>query len=313
MIELTNVTKRFGQKVAVNGVSFEVQKGEIVGFLGPNGAGKTTTMRVITGFFPPTEGTVKVAGIDVVGDPVHSKEKIGYMPENVPLYKELQVYEYLRFIAEIKGVPKDQIEARINKAMEEAGAADIRNMIIGKLSKGYRQRVGLAQAILNDPEVLILDEPTVGLDPKQIKEIRNLIKKMKGERTIILSTHILPEVNMTCDRVIVINEGQIVAQDKVENLTKTFQKSGRIYVQVEAPKAQFEQEIEKIRGVTKVTEAEKIEEGAYAFNIDTEEGADLRKEVVNKIVKKDWGLLELKKVDLTLEEVFLKLVTKEVM
>ncbi len=313
MIELTNVTKRFGQKVAVDGVSFEVQKGEIVGFLGPNGAGKTTTMRVITGFFPPTEGKVKVAGIDVVSDPVHAKEKIGYMPENVPLYKELQVHEYLQFIAEIKGVPKDKIEARINKAMEEAGAAEVRNMIIGKLSKGYRQRVGLAQAILNDPEVLILDEPTVGLDPKQIKEIRNLIKNMKGERTIILSTHILPEVNMTCDRVVVINEGKIVAQDKVENLTKTFQKSGRIYVQVEAPKAQFEQEIEKIRGVTKVTEAEKIEEGAYAYNIDTEEGADLRKEVVNKIVKKDWGLLELKKVDLTLEEVFLKLVTKEVM
>jgi len=312
MIELQNVIKRFGTKTAVNDVSFEVRKGEIVGFLGPNGAGKTTTMRIITGFFPPTEGKVKVAGNDVVNEPVKAKEKIGYMPENVPLYKELQVEEYLKFIAEIKGVQKDMVATRVTKAMEESGTANVRKMIIGKLSKGYRQRVGLAQAILNDPEVLILDEPTVGLDPKQIKEIRNLIKNMKGERTIILSTHILPEVNMTCDRVIVINEGQIVAQDRVENLTKTFQKSGRIYVQVEAPKAQFEQEIEKINGVTSITEAEKLESGVYSYNIDTEEGADLRKEIVNRIVKKDWGLLELKKVDLTLEEVFLKLVTKEV-
>lgn len=220
MIELKNVTKKFGNKTAVDEISFKIEKGDIVGFLGPNAAGKTTTMRIITGFFPPTSGQVKIAGYDISKDSIAVKEKIGYMPENVPLYKELTVYSYLKFIAEIKGVPKDKIESRIEKAMKEVGISQVKNTIIGKLSKGFRQRVGLAQAIINDPEILILDEPTVGLDPVQIKEIRSLIKNMKGERTIILSTHILPEVSMTCDKVIIINEGKIIAQEDVKNFRR---------------------------------------------------------------------------------------------
>ncbi len=310
MIELKNVTKRFGNKIAVDSISFKVEKGDIIGFLGPNAAGKTTTMRIITGFFPPTEGSVKIAGYDIAKDPLLTKEKIGYMPENVPLYKELTVYSYLKFIAEIKGVPKSKIESRIEKAMEEVGITKVKNTIIGKLSKGFRQRVGLAQAIINDPEILILDEPTVGLDPVQIIEIRNLIKNMKGERTIILSTHILPEVSMTCDKVIIINEGKIITQEEVKNLTKTSQKGAKIYLEVEAPKTQFINEINKIKGVSETQEVNKIEEGIYSYSLSIEDSKNI-KDIVNKIVKNDWGLLELRKQQVTLEDVFLKLVTKE--
>lgn len=311
MIEIKNVTKRFGSRIAVDSISFEVKKGEIVGFLGPNGAGKTTTMRIITGFFPPNEGIVKVAGFDVTEQPLKAKEKIGYMPENVPLYKELDVYSYLHFIAEIKGVPKDKIESRVAKAMEEAGIKEVKNRIIGKLSKGFRQRVGIAQAIINDPEVLILDEPTVGLDPKQIIEIRNMIKNMKGDRTIILSTHILPEVSMTCDKVIVINEGKIVAQGDVDSLTEKSRNATRIFVEVDAARADFIPEIKKIKGVTDVVELEKTSSDTYTYNIDIEEGKKVTKDIVNRIVKNDWELIELKRPQVSLEDVFLKLVTKE--
>lgn len=311
MIELKNVTKRFGNRVAVDSISFEVQKGEIVGFLGPNGAGKTTTMRIITGFFQPTEGQVKIAGYDIVENPMKAKEKIGYMPENVPLYKEMEVFSYLRFIAEIKGVPKEKIDSHVTRVMEEVGILHVKNRIIGKLSKGYRQRVGLAQAIINDPEILILDEPTIGLDPKQIREIRDLIKNMKGERTIILSTHILPEVSMTCDKVIVINEGKIVAQGDVETLTEKSKSASRIFIEVDAPKSDFISEIQKIKGVTGIEEVEKTSYDTYKFNIDIEEGKKVTKDIVSKIVKNDWELIELKRPQVTLEDVFLKLVTKE--
>jgi len=310
MIELKDVTKKFGTKTAVDGISFKIEKGDIVGFLGPNAAGKTTTMRIITGFFPPTSGQVKIAGYDISKDSIAVKEKIGYMPENVPLYKELTVYSYLKFIAEIKGVPKDKIESRIEKAMKEVGISQVKNTIIGKLSKGFKQRVGLAQAIINDPEILILDEPTVGLDPVQIKEIRSLIKNMKGERTIILSTHILPEVSMTCDKVIIINEGKIIAQEDVKNLTNVSQKGAQIYVEVEAPKSQFISEIKKLKAVENIEEKEKISEGIYSYNLTISEQKDI-KDIVNKIVKNDWGLLELRRQQVTLEDVFLKLVTKE--
>jgi len=310
MIELKDVTKKFGTKIAVDGISFKIEKGDIVGFLGPNAAGKTTTMRIITGFFPPTSGQVKIAGYDISKDSIAVKEKIGYMPENVPLYKELTVYSYLKFIAEIKGVPKDKIESRIEKAMKEVGISQVKNTIIGKLSKGFKQRVGLAQAIINDPEILILDEPTVGLDPVQIKEIRSLIKNMKGERTIILSTHILPEVSMTCDKVIIINEGKIIAQEDVKNLTNVSQKGAQIYVEVEAPKSQFISEIKKLKAVENIEEKEKISEGIYSYNLTISEQKDI-KDIVNKIVKNDWGLLELRRQQVTLEDVFLKLVTKE--
>jgi ABC-2 type transport system ATP-binding protein len=311
MIELKNVTKKFGNTPVVDGISFEVKKGEIIGFLGPNGAGKTTTMRMITGFFPPTSGAIKVAGFDTAEKPLEAKAKIGYMPENVPLYKELDVHSYLRFVAEVKGVPKGKIESSITKAMEESGITGVRDKVIGKLSKGFRQRVGIAQAIINDPEVLILDEPTVGLDPKQIKEIRELIKKMKGDRTIILSTHILPEVSMTCDKVIVINQGKIIAEGDVETLTRGTGSASRIYVEVDAPKDRFISEMKKIRSVSDVTVVEKSEGGVSAFNIDMEEGKNAAKDIVAKIAKNDWELLEFKKPQATLEEVFLKLVTKE--
>lgn len=311
MIELKNVTKKFGAAPVVDGLSFEVKKGEIIGFLGPNGAGKTTTMRMITGFFPPTSGTVKVAGFDVAEKPLEAKEKIGYMPENVPLYKEMDVLSYLRFVAEVKGVKKEKIGSSMTKAMEEAGITGVKDRIIGRLSKGYRQRVGIAQAIINDPEVLILDEPTVGLDPKQIKEIRELVKKMKGDRTIILSTHILPEVSMTCDKVIVINQGKIIAEGDVETLTRGTGSASRIYVEVDAPASQFVQEMKKIKNVTGVLPAGKTDAKTNAFNIDMEEGKNAAKDIIAKISKNDWELLEFRKPQATLEEVFLKLVTKE--
>ena len=311
MITLKNVTKKFGSTVAVDNVSFEVNKGEIVGFLGPNGAGKTTTMRIITGYFPPTEGEVSVAGFDMAKNPIPAKEKIGYMPENVPLYKEMEVYPYLKFIAEIKGIPKDKIEPGVAKAMEEAAITGVKNKIIGKLSKGYRQRVGIAQAILNDPDVLVLDEPTVGLDPKQIREIRELIKNMKGERTIILSTHILPEVSMTCDKVIVINDGTIIAQDEVKNLTGKTQKSSKVSLTVDAPKTQFMSEMKKIKGVAEVAEEAKLDTSVYSYIIGTEEGKSVNRDIISKIVKNNWELIELKKQQFTLEDVFLKLVTRE--
>jgi len=311
MIELLNVSKRFGGKTVVDDVTFTVNKGEIIGFLGPNGAGKTTTMRMITGFFPPSTGTVKVAGYDITKEPIKVKEQIGYMPENVPLYKELSVADYLKFIADIKGVAKSGKKGAIERVMEETGLADVKNSIIGKLSKGYKQRVGLAQAILNDPKVLILDEPTSGLDPKQIKEIRTLIKKMSGDRTIILSTHILPEVSVTCDKVIVINEGRIIAQDNVADLEKTFNKGARIHLEVEAPKGEFIKEMLAIKGVSSAEEKDEIEPGIYTYTIDTQEGADLRREIVQRIARNKWALLELKRQQLTLEDVFLKLVTRE--
>jgi ABC-2 type transport system ATP-binding protein len=219
MIEVEGLTKRYGDVTAVENVSFRVNKGEIVGFLGPNGAGKTTTMRIITGYLPATRGTVSVAGFDVFRDGMKAKKKIGYLPEHPPVYTDMSVESYLQFVAKIKGVPRGQRSTAIRGVMERCGIADVRETIIGKLSKGYKQRVGLAQAMVHDPEVLILDEPTIGLDPKQIIEIRQLIKSLAGDHTIILSTHILPEVSMICERVLIIDQGRIVADDTLEKLT----------------------------------------------------------------------------------------------
>ncbi len=308
MIELRNVTKRFGERSVVKNVSFTVNRGEIVGFLGPNGAGKTTTMRIITGFFPPSEGSVVVAGFDVAKDPIKAKEKIGYMPENVPLYRDMTVSEYLCFVGEAKGMKKTDIPGAVERVLNESGTTEVRDKIIGKLSKGYKQRVGIAQAIINDPEVLVLDEPTSGLDPKQIREIRTLIKNMKGERTIILSTHILPEVSMTCDKVIVINKGEIIAQDKVADLEKTFSKGVRIKVETDAPPDEFLSAVKKLSGVA---EAKPDETCSRNYDIDLHEGEDIRPEIAKLIVKNKWGLYSMSRQSLSLEDVFLKLVTKE--
>jgi ABC-2 type transport system ATP-binding protein len=219
MIEVEGLTKRYGDFTAIENISFRVEKGEIVAFLGPNGAGKTTTMRVITGFLPATEGTVAVAGFDIFQKPMEVKKRIGYLPEHPPVYNDMTVGEYLRFVAKIKGVPRSDRESAMDRVLQRCGLKDVTETIIGKLSKGYKQRVGLAQAMIHDPAVLILDEPTIGLDPKQIIEIRELIKSLAGEHTIILSTHILQEVSMICQRVLIIHQGRIVADDSLENLT----------------------------------------------------------------------------------------------
>lgn len=239
MIEVNNLTKRYGTLTAVDRVSFTVEKGEILGFLGPNGAGKTTTMRIITGYMPPGEGSAKIAGFDVVDHPLEVKRRIGYMPETPPLYVDMTVDEYLAFCSRLKQIPGSQVRMRIRRVCEKVDILDVRTKVIKTLSKGYRQRVGLAQALIHDPEVLILDEPTLGLDPIQIREVRELIKSLAGEHTIILSTHILPEVSMTCDRVVIINKGRLIAQDTPEGLTRSMRGSEKLTVVVEGPGPRF--------------------------------------------------------------------------
>ena len=252
MIEVQHLTKRYGPTTAVDDVSFRVERGEVLGFLGPNGAGKTTTMRVLTGYMPPTEGKAIVAGYDVMAQPIEAKRRTGYLPETPPLYPEMTVRDYLSFVAKIKGVPRAERKSRVNGAMERTRIADMANRHCAKLSKGYRQRVGLAQAIMHNPDVLILDEPTAGLDPKQINETRQLIKDLGGDHTVILSTHILPEVSQTCHRVVIINKGRVVAIDTPENLTARLRGSETMFVQVDAAGADVRSALEAIPGVTQV-------------------------------------------------------------
>src|SRR5512135_872664 len=257
MIKVEGLTKRYARNVAVDNISFEVEKGQIVGFLGPNGAGKTTTMRMLTCFMPPTEGTAQVAGFDVTENPMEVKRRIGYLPESPPVYPEMEVIEYLDFVGRIKGVPKANLRSRIDEVMQKTAITDVRNKIIGKLSKGYRQRVGLAQAIIHNPDVLILDEPTAGLDPKQINETRDLIKSLAGDHTIILSTHILPEVSQTCEQVIIINKGKIVATDSVSNLQQRARSGESVLVEVAARNGSLDPaavqcKLEQIAGVSRV-------------------------------------------------------------
>lgn len=312
MIEVQNVTKRYGQTLAVNDVSFRVEQGEIVGFLGPNAAGKTTTMRIITNYMPATSGTVKVAGYDVFDDSLEVKKRIGYLPENPPLYLDMNVEDYLRFAASIKGVKKNDIPKRIEKVIEQAALDGMRDRMIKKLSKGYRQRVGIAQALIHDPEVLILDEPTVGLDPKQIIEVRELIKSLGGERTIILSTHILPEVSMSTERVVIINKGQIVAEDTPSNLIASMKSGETIRVLVEAPFDEVREKLQNVSGVAAVTvEPEIQEEGITGLRVESNAGYDVRKDIASAIVQNNWGLLELSQLDMTLEDIFLELTTEE--
>lgn len=308
MIQVENLTKNFGPYQALKGVSFHVNKGEILGFLGPNGAGKTTTMRILTGFFPATSGSARIAGFDVFDDPFEVKKRIGYLPENVPLYRDMEVEDYLRFVAGVKGVPGDQVKQKVARAMEDVAVTHMKRKLIGELSKGYRQRVGLAQAIINDPEVLILDEPTVGLDPKQIIEIRKLIKEMAGNRTVILSTHILHEVSLICQRVVIINEGQVIAEDTPENLTSKVQKSPNLIVRVgeDAPAAKVKAELSRISGIRRVEEKE---DGS--FLVEMEAGEDPRKDISVAVVGKGWELLEVRQMDLSLEDIFIRLVNRD--
>jgi ABC-2 type transport system ATP-binding protein len=307
VIEVQHLTKRYGRVTAVDDVSFRVERGEILGFLGPNGAGKTTTMRILTGYMPATEGKAIVAGFDVFDQPIEAKRRTGYLPETPPLYPDMTVVEYLGFVAKIKGVPSGERTSRIKQVMERTRIADMANRQCAKLSKGYRQRVGLAQAILHNPDVLILDEPTAGLDPKQIIETRELIKELAGDHTIILSTHILPEVSQTCQRVVIINKGRVVAVDTPDNLTARLRGSETLYVQVDADAASV---LTHVPGVTRVVESERLN-GLVGYEVDSETGRDVRRDLARAVVTSGFGLLELRPMRISLEDVFLSLTTDE--
>ena len=310
MIEVEHLTKRYGPVTAVDDISFSVQRGEILGFLGPNGAGKTTTMRVLTGYMPPTDGKAVVAGYDVFEQPIEAKRRTGYLPETPPLYPDMTVRDYLSFVARIKGVPRAGRTARINEMMEKTRIADVADRHCGKLSKGYRQRVGLAQALMHNPDVLILDEPTAGLDPKQIIETRQLIKALAGDHTIILSTHILPEVSQTCQRVVIINRGRVVAVDTPDNLTSRLRGSETMYLQVDAAGADVASVLQRVSGVTRVAITD-TKQQIVGYEVDSETGRDVRRELAAAIVGRGWGLLEMRPMRLSLEEIFLHVTTEE--
>ncbi len=310
MIEVEGLTKRYGPAVAVSDISFQVERGEILGFLGPNGAGKTTTMRVITGFLTPTAGTVRVAGVDVAEKPLEAKRHLGYLPENPPVYPDMRVREYLTFVARIKGVPRNDIKRRVDEVAEKCSIADVQKKQIGKLSKGYRQRVGLAQALIHDPDVLVLDEPTAGLDPKQIIETRDLIRGLAGRHTIILSTHILPEVSKTCQRVLVINQGQVVAEGTPEELTRRLQGYETVLITAEGPAPEIMDRLQRVSGVNLV-EPREAADTRVTFEVHAEKGQDVRAELARAVVESGWKLLELKTSGLSLEDIFLKLTTKD--
>ena len=312
MIEVQHLTKRYGRVTAVDDLSFRVERGEILGFLGPNGAGKTTTMRILTGYMPASEGKAVVAGFDVFDQPIEAKRRIGYLPETPPLYPEMTVKEYLQFVAriKIKGVSSSERRSRVEQSMRETRIDDMANRHCGKLSKGYRQRVGLAQSILHNPEVLILDEPTAGLDPKQINETRQLIKEFSGTHTIILSTHILPEVSQTCDRVVIINKGRMVAVDTPGNLTARLRGSESIYAQVDAQGRDVSGALQTVPGVLGVSIVDR-HESAIGYEVGSEKGRDIRRDLVSAIVAQGWELLELRPSRMSLEEIFLSLTTEE--
>jgi ABC-2 type transport system ATP-binding protein len=310
MIEVQNLTKRYGPTLAVSDVTFEAQKGEILGFLGPNGAGKTTTMRVITGYLPPSEGRVRVAGYDVVEDPLEAKRRTGYLPETPPLYPDMTVTEYLAFVGRIKGIPRRELKSRLAEVSEKCAVTNVQNRQLGKLSKGYRQRVGLAQALIHNPEVLVLDEPTAGLDPKQIIETRELIKGLAGLHTVILSTHILPEAAKTCQRVVVINAGKIVAVGTPDELTRRLQGFETILLTVEGPAADVKEKLQRVEGVNQV-EPHDSADGRMAYEVHAEKGKDVRAELARAVVESHWKLWELKTSGLSLEDIFLQLTTKD--
>jgi len=311
LIEVQNLTKTFGDRIAVDHISFTVNKGEILGFLGPNGAGKTTTMRILTGFLPATSGTAKIGGFDVFDDSIEVRRRIGYLPETPPLYTDMKVGEYLDFVTRIKNVPAEKRASRIEDALEKTNITDKRDELIKRLSRGYKQRVGIAQALVHDPDVIILDEPTVGLDPKQIIEVRHLIKGLAGNHTIILSTHILPEVSMTCDRVVIINRGKIAAVDTPANLTTQLKGAQHVRFEARADEAALRGAMQEIPGISNVVIEPVGSSGVLAVTVESAAGQDARSEIAAKIVGKGWPLLELRGVSLSLEEIFLQLTTDD--
>jgi ABC-2 type transport system ATP-binding protein len=311
LIEVQDLTKSYGAVTAVDHVSFTVNKGEILGFLGPNGAGKTTTMRILTGYMPATSGTARIAGFDVFEDSLEVRRHIGYLPEAPPVYPDMTVASYLDFVARIKNVPSERREERVADALRKTNIVDKRDQLIKRLSRGYKQRVGLAQALVHDPDVIILDEPTVGLDPKQIIEVRHLIKGLAGNHTIILSTHILPEVSMTCDRVVIINKGKIAAVDTPENLTSQLKGGQKIRVEVQAPERALQELLGQIPGISRAQVEAVHANGHVTATVEAAAGKDVRSQIAAGVVQKGWPLYELRGVSLSLEDIFLQLTTED--
>lgn len=311
MIEIQNLTKSYGQIKAVDDISFTVEKGEILGFLGPNGAGKSTTMNIITGFIPSTEGTVKVCGYDIMENPKEVKRRIGYLPELPPLYMDMTVLEYLRFAADLKFVSNKQKKSQIDDVMELVKLVDVRGRLVKNLSKGYKQRVGLAQSLLGNPEVLVLDEPTVGLDPMQIIEIRKLIKALGKQHTIILSSHILPEVSAVCERVVIINKGKIAAIDTPENLSEGMGTVSKLSVTIAGPKSSVLSNIEAIYGIKYVEPHKEKDKDVIEYILESDKEVDIRRPLFFAMAKAGYPIIELKSLDLSLEDIFLQLTMQE--
>ncbi|NLM78213.1 MAG: ATP-binding cassette domain-containing protein [Ruminococcaceae bacterium] len=306
MIEIRNLVKYYGDIQAVNNVTFTVNKGEILGFLGPNGAGKSTTMNILTGYLSATSGSVSINGYDILDDPQQAKKHIGYLPENPPLYLDMTVTEYLRFVAELKSVPADQRIRQLAEIMKLVRITDVAGRLIKNLSKGYRQRVGIAQAMVGNPEVLVLDEPTIGLDPKQIIEIRNLIKELGKNHTIILSSHILPEVQAVCERVVIINKGSIAAEDTPEGLSRQMAQTSRLQISAEGPSRDVIQKLRLVPGVKQVEAIMEKEGGITIYEIENDPEVNVRKQIFFEMARNSWPIIEMKSLDPTLEEIFLQ-------
>lgn len=311
MIEVENLTKDYGSHLGIDGLTFSAEKGELLGFLGPNGAGKTTTIRILTCFFPATSGKATVAGFDCFEDSIEVRKRLGYMPENVPLYRDMEVDDYLNFVAGAKGVDAKDIKRAVSKVISDCGLVEYSKRMIGELSKGYRQRVGLAQALVNDPEILILDEPTNGLDPRQIREIRKLITELSGQRTMILSSHILPEVSKVCKKIVIIDKGKLVAVDTPENLVSNVHGASKMFLRIAGPANDIMASLRQLKGVSDVKQDKDQPSGASAFTVSIKKGSDIKQDIPPIIVKNNWSLLEMRAIQASLEDVFIHLVTKE--
>ena len=312
MIELKNITKYYGDFPAVTDISFKIEKGEIVGLLGPNGAGKSTTMKMITGFMPPTSGELTVDGNDIVSQSIEARKKIGYLPETVPLYTDMTVYSYIEYMGMLRGLNKKNIKSKVDNVIEICKLEDYRNSLISKLSKGFRQRVGISQAIIHEPEVLVLDEPTIGIDPNQVVETRQLIKNLSGEHTLILSSHILPEVSSICERVLIIHEGEIAASDTIENLSSLMSGKNKVEADIIGSPEAIVAELEKINNVKSVQFSINRSSSEFStFSIESEISSDIRSEIAKIIINNDWGLIRLQSMGMSLEDIFLQITTAE--